>query len=96
MSIKESNINDLDLDMGVGEVNLTSNLTGQNQINAGVGKLNINLQGEKESYKIQADKGIGSIKIDGNEISNGETLGNGENYIEIDGGIGNIDINFAK
>ena len=96
LSILDGIINDLDLDMGVGEVNLASNLTGKNEINAGVGKLNINLQGEKESYKIQADKGIGSIKIDGKEISNGETFGDGENYIEVDGGIGNIDINFAK
>ena len=96
LSIKEGTINDLDLDMGVGEVNLNTHLTGRNELNAGVGDLNVELQGEKENYKVQADKGIGSIKIDGKEISNGETFGNGENYIEIDGGIGNIDINFAK
>lgn len=96
LSIQDGTINDLDLDMGVGELNLTSILTGKSEINAGVGNLNIDLQGEKESYKIQADKGIGSIKIDGKEISNGETLGDGENYIEVDGGVGNIDIEFAK
>ena len=56
--------------------------------------MNINLQGEKQSYKIQADKGLGSIKIDRKEISSGEIFGDGQNYIEIDGGIGNIDINF--
>jgi len=94
LSINEGTINDLDLDMGVGEINLTSNLTGKNEINAGVGKLNINLQGGKETYKIQADKGLGSIKIDEKEISSGETFGNGTDYIEIDGGIGNIDIKF--
>ena len=96
LSIRESLINDLDLDMGVGEVNLNSELTGKNQINAGVGSLNIDLQGEKELYKIQADKGLGTIKIDGKEISNGETFGDGENYIEVDGGIGNIDIDFTN
>ena len=96
LSIRESVINDLDLDMGVGEINLTSSLTGKNEINAGVGNLNIDLQGERESYKIQADKGLGAIKIDGKEISNGETFGNGENYIEVDGGIGNIDIDFTN
>lgn len=95
LSIKESNINNLDLDMGVGEVNLISTLTGKNEINAGVGALNIDLQGEKESYKIQANKGIGSIKIDGKEISDGETFGDGKNHIEVDGGIGNIKIDFA-
>jgi len=94
LTIEEGIINDLDLDIGVGEVNLTSTLTGKNEINAGVGNLNIDLQGEKDSYKIQVDKGLGSIKINGKEISNGEIFGDGENYIEVDGGIGNIDIDF--
>ena len=95
ISILNGTINDLNLDMGVGEVNLTSNLTGKNEINAGVGSLNIDLQGEKDSYKIQANKGLGSIKIDGKELPDGESFGNGENYIEVDGGVGNIKIDFA-
>ena len=65
------------------------------EINAGVGSLNIDLQGEKDSYKIQANKGLGSIKIDGKELPDGESFGNGENYIEVDGGVGNIKIDFA-
>lgn len=94
MSIFAGTINDLDLDMGVGEVNVTAILTGKSKIDAGVGNLNINLQGEKDSYKIQADKGLGSIKIDRKEITDGEIFGDGENYIEVDGGVGNIDIDF--
>ena len=96
LSILSGTINDIDLDMGVGEINLTANLTGKSEINAGVGNLKIDLQGEKNSYKIQADKGIGSIKIDGKEISSGEVFGDGENLIEVDGGIGNIDIDFES
>lgn len=94
LSISNGTIKNLELDMGVGEVNLTANLTGKNEVNAGVGQLNIDLQGEKDSYKIQANKGLGSIKIDGKQISDGETLGDGNNYIEVDGGVGNIDIDF--
>lgn len=94
MSILSGTINALDLDMGVGEVNITSTLSGNSDIDAGVGKLNINLQGDKESYRIKAEKGLGSIKIDGKEISNEETFGNGTNYIEVDGGVGSIDIDF--
>ena len=95
LSILNGKINDLDLDIGVGEVNLTAILTGKNEINAGVGSLNVDLQGQKESYKIKADKGIGSIKIDGEEVLSGEIIGSGENQIEIDGGIGNIKIDFT-
>ena len=94
LSVSGGTINGLDLDLGVGEVNLQTVLTGKNEINAGVGNLNIDLQGDATSYKIQADKGIGNIKINGDEIFRGETIGNGENYIEVNGGIGNIDINF--
>lgn len=87
-------INNLDLDMGVGEINLTANITGRSNIEAGVGKLNIKMLENKNDYKIKVDKGIGSVKIDGTEISNQAIYGNGKNYIEVDGGIGSININF--
>ena len=87
-------INNLDLDMGVGEVNLSSILTGKNDIDAGVGNLNINLQNSKENYTIRVNKGIGTVKIDGNSLSDGEVFGNGSNYMEVDGGIGNIKVDF--
>lgn len=92
VTISSGTINELDFDMGIGEANITADLIGKSEINAGVGELNIKLQGEKDSYKIKSDKGIGSIKIDGKEISNGEVYGDGENQIDIDGGIGSINI----
>ena len=48
----------------------------------------------KENYRIKTDKGIGTIKIDGKEISNNELYGNGSHSIDVDGGIGNIKIDF--
>lgn len=87
-------INNLDLDMGVGEVNLSSILTGKNDIDAGVGNLNINLQNGKENYTIRVNKGIGNVKIDGNSFTDGKIFGSGANYMEVDGGIGNIKIEF--
>lgn len=94
VSILSGNINNLDLDMGVGETNLTLALTGNSEINAGIGALNISLDGNKEDYKIKTDKGLGFIKIDGKKISESEVYGNGKNSIEVDGGIGNINIDF--
>lgn len=87
-------INNLDLDMGVGEVNLSSILTGKNDIDAGVGNVNIDLLNGKENYTIRVNKGIGTVKIDGNSLSDGEVFGNGANYMEVDGGIGNIKVEF--
>ena len=37
-----------------------------------------------------------NIKIDGTKISDDSKYGNGKNIIKIDGGIGNIDIEFNK
>ena len=87
-------INNLDLDMGVGEVNISSMLTGRNDIDAGVGNLNIDLLKGKENYTIRVNKGIGNVKVDGNSLSNGTVFGSGANYLEVDGGIGNIKIEF--
>lgn len=89
-------INNLDLDMGVGEVNISSILTGRNDIDAGVGNLNIDLLNGKENYTIRVNKGIGNVKVDGNSLSNGTVLGSGANYMEVDGGIGNIKIEFKQ
>ncbi len=95
-NIESSIIKNIDLKLGVGEVNLETLLEGKSEIDAGIGSLNITLQGEKENYKIRAEKGLGQIKVDGNDLSSSQTFGSGENYIEIDGGIGSIDVDFEK
>ena len=43
-------------------------------------------------YKIKVNKGIGSITIDGKETIDGNEYGHGETYIDIDGGVGAIEI----
>lgn len=93
ISIKDGIINNLDMDMGVGKVSINSKLLGDNEIDAGVGELNLNLTGSENDYSITVDKGIGSIKLSGNNIKNG-VYGNGNNKIDIDGGVGSIKINF--
>lgn len=94
INILSGGINNLDLDMGIGEVNLTAMLEGRNDINAGIGNLNIMLQGNKDEYEIKTKKGLGSVEIDGREMEDNQVFGDGENYIEIDGGMGNIKVDF--
>ena len=94
MEILDGLINNLDLDVGVGKFSLTSLLTGNNKIDAGVGELNLNILNQKADYKIEVNKGIGSILIDSVSISDGEIVGNGSNTIYVDGGVGKIDIKF--
>lgn len=94
--INAININNLDLDMGIGKFMLIGQLFGKTEIDQGIGTVDLNLLGNKDDYQINLDKGLGSVKIDGNNINNDETLGNGNNKIDIDGGIGSIEINFTK
>lgn len=87
-------LNNLDLDVGIGEFTLNGEVLGTSEIDAGIGELNVSLSGGKETYKIKAEKGLGSIKIDNVEYKDEIIYGEGMNEIEIDGGIGSIDIRF--
>lgn len=85
-------IANLDLEMGIGDLMLATSLSGNNKIDAGIGKLELTLTDGLDNYVIRANKGIGSIKIDGNEINNNVEYGNGAIYLKVDGGVGSVDI----
>ena len=92
ISILNGSINNLDLDVGVGKFTLNSKLTGNTDIDAGVGELNINILGFIEDYKIRVEKGIGSAKLNNQDLKNEKVYGTGINTIDIDGGVGSINI----
>ena len=96
LEIKSSLINNLDLDMGVGEIIIEANLTGNTKIDAGIGSLKLDILGKSLDYKIKLDKGIGNVYIDNKKVKDNEVIGNGSNYIDIDGGIGEIKVNFKE
>lgn len=93
--IETSKLNNLDLNMGVGEVNISSYLSGKNKIDAGVGSLTLNLLDRIDNYTFNINKGIGKISYNDEKISNG-TFGQGNNIVNIEGGIGSIIINTVK
>lgn len=95
--IQSGVINNLDFEIGAGSTSLNVKLVGKNKIKAGIGKLNMNLQESIDSYSFKVSKGIGKINIDGKDIINDNTtIGNGKNFIDIEGGIGKVDICFNK
>lgn len=96
VDIYSGKINNLNLDIGIGKFKLTSSIIGNSKINAGIGSLELNIQGNKEDYKIKADKGIGTIKIDGKNVEDNYVYGNGENEVKIEGGIGSISVDFKE
>lgn len=93
VEIENSSLENLKLDTGVGEFSYNGYILGNSTIECGIGKLTLDLEGGKEIYSIEAEHGIGEIKINGNKVQENKAQGSGENRIKIEGGIGEIQIN---
>ena len=97
LTVAFGTICNLDLDMGVGQLNLAAELYGNNELNLGVGEANITLQNyEMNIYTIDIEKGIGSITVNGEHVSDYDCSGNGQSHVQINGGIGAINLNFKE
>ncbi len=91
----EGTIGNLDLDMGIGELNLNARFTSQSEINCGVGNANITLIGNKEDYKLNINKGIGTVKVDGSPLGDYKVSAKPNAVkVNLDCGVGNINIDF--
>lgn len=90
--IESSDLSNVNIDTGVGKLLYSGFMRGKSEVNCGIGEVDINLEGGNEIYKIGVEKGIGDIKINDIEVANKSITGNGENRIEIEGGIGSIEI----
>ena len=96
LTINGGGLANLDFDMGVGKVVLTSALTGEGKIDYGVGELSLTLIGSAEDYRIELDKGIGEALLDGQKMADDTVYGQGKNTLEIDGGVGSMNIRFTE
>lgn len=87
----------LNLSMSIGKIQVDKlSVLNDFNIDNNIGSTNINMLNSKEDYTINSEMGIGTIKIDGKKIQDETKYGKGNNNINIDGGIGNIDINFKN
>ena len=97
LTVAFGTICNLDLDMGVGQLNLDAELYGNNELDLGVGEANITLENyEMDIYTIDVEKGIGSITVNGEHVSDYGCFGNGQSRVQINGGIGAINLNFKE
>lgn len=94
VTIADGALHNLDLNMGVGELNLTSALSGESNLDLGVGQSNVTVIGNKDDYRLSVDKGIGNVLVDGVSVSDAYVQGNGSHRIEIDSGVGGINLRF--
>lgn len=90
--INDSLIKDVELDMGVGRLAFVGKITGQGDIDAGVGKLELNLIGDEDDYRLRFNKGLGAITLNGRDMGDDSSWGLGAELIKVDGGIGAIEV----
>ena len=96
LDIENSDINNLELEAGIGECDIRGTLKGNTTIKADVGSINIRLNSFNDTTdKIIVEKGIGEIEVNERKYSGNQEFGNGdENIINIEGSIGDIDIEY--
>lgn len=96
ITIASGTLNDLTLAMGVGELNFSGALLGNCDLKLGVGESNLTLIGSKDDYGVDIKKGLGSISVDGKNVSDYGSSGNGRSHIHIESGIGAAHIVFQE
>ncbi|NLJ96968.1 MAG: DUF4097 domain-containing protein [Clostridiales bacterium] len=89
------NFSDIEFNSGVGDVKLAGIISGKSEFECGIGDVEIDIKGSREDYALDIDSGMGRIRVNGNKISS-NYIDNfkSDNTIRIDGGIGNVDIDF--
>ena len=93
LMMRDMEVNDLSLNMGVGKVELIGKIAGDSVIEAGLGKLEMNLEGGEGDYEMRFTKGLGAITVNGEKMKDGGGWGNGGNRIKVNGGVGAIEVN---
>lgn len=97
VNIDNSSFAGSDIEAGTGTITINGKMTGQNSIECGVGTVYLGLEDSQDSYKMDIEKGLGTITIDGSSYSSIQTSSpNAANSLSIEGGIGNITIDFAR
>ena len=90
--INSGKIHNLYLETGMGAADVTADIIGNSKLETGVGTLYLNLYSGIEKYRISAEKGLGDIRCNNQPVSDHTTIGTWENYIKIEGGVGQITI----
>lgn len=92
IDIEDTTLKNLDMTAAVGSTHIEGHILGDSKIECGVGSVKLKLYDSREDYRLEVEKGIGSIKIDGEDAPT--ATGNGANSLKIEGGVGSVSIDF--
>lgn len=95
-NIEKSTFGELKLEAGIGKFVINSEILEESKIDAGVGQLIVNLEGKKENYKVKTSTGLGSLLVDGKKAEDNQIIGEGNSYIKVEAGVGEVKVNFLE
>ncbi|WP_084633409.1 DUF4097 family beta strand repeat-containing protein [Acetobacterium wieringae] len=88
-------LNDFAIKGGVGLIDIQGLVTGDLEIDCGVGQTSLDINASVNDYFITADQGIGPITINGQNLSEtGTGSKSAPHHIDIDGGVGPVNLTF--
>lgn len=97
ITVSACSFTNLDMNIGVGNCDLTAWVYGDSSVECGVGNADLTFYKSAEhDYEVSVSKGLGSVTVDGKSVSDGEKIGNGKNELDIECGVGDVDIKFAE
>lgn len=86
------------LECGVGEMEISGNITGESTVDCGVGEMTLTLTGDEDNYQGSLNCGLGEIHMGSVEIegSGNKSYGtsSAESRMDIKCGIGEVDVRF--
>lgn len=96
MTIGNITANDAEIECGLGEIKIKGSLTGNNLIKCGIGRIELNLQGNEQDYSYELKSGLGNVVIDKRSYSHvSKSIYNkADNLLVLECGIGNIIVDF--
>jgi hypothetical protein len=90
------NFSNMTLEGGIGDISIEGIILGKSDIDCGLGNVNLQIRGSREEYALSVDSSLGRVKVNDKKVSR-EYQDNykAESTIVIDGGMGDVDIDFT-
>lgn len=95
MTFRDVNFTDVDFDNGVGDLEIDGIIIGKSEFECGVGNIKLNINGNRKDYALIFDDNLGSIRVNGQKVSSEyRDSFSAKHTISIDGGVGDVKIDF--
>lgn len=87
---------DVELDSGSGAVAFSGELTGDCDFETGSGAITLSLIGNEDDYRIEADCGSGTFRLNGRKLDDGSYGTNRKGKLSFDSGSGSVSVEFTE